>query len=105
MASTPTDAGAAAEVAPGVHLERLALRVAGLDEAAAVALARLVAQRLAPGLLRVPGAAGLDSLKVEVRAEAVAAVAPDQLAERIVDQIGRALARAGASDDTGAVAP
>ncbi len=78
---------------PGdVRVGRLALRVAGLDEDAARALARLVAEGLAPGLLRPAGIAGLDSLRVEVRAEA-GDDTPDLLARRIVGEIGRVLAR------------
>jgi hypothetical protein len=76
--------------APRVSIERLSLRVAGLDEQAAGELARLVAQRLAPGLLRPAGLAGLDRLALEVKD---APGDPDLLARRIVDAIGRALAR------------
>jgi glycine cleavage system aminomethyltransferase T len=75
-----------------VHVGRLALRVAGLDEDAARALARLVAEGLAPGVLRPAGIAGLDSLRVEVEA-AAGADTPDLLARRIVGEIGRVLAR------------
>ena len=53
-----------------VHIDRLVLRVAGLDEDAARALARLVAEGLAPGMLRPAGTAGLDSLRLEVTAAA-----------------------------------
>ena len=76
-----------------VHIDRLALRVAGLDEDAARALARLVAEGLAPGMLRPAGLAGLDSLRVEVQAGAADQGQPDLLARRIVDEIGRVLAR------------
>ena len=81
--------------APGgeVHIDRLALRAAGLDEDAARALARLVAVGLAPGVLRPAGLAGLDSLRVEVQAGTGGQDRPDLLAWRIVDEIGRALAR------------
>jgi hypothetical protein len=75
-----------------VHIDRLALRVAGIDEDAARALARLVAEGLAPGMLRPAGIAGLDSLRVEVPA-AGQPETPDVLAQRIVDEIGRVLAR------------
>jgi len=83
------DAGSADDIRIG----RLALRVAGLDEDAARVLARLVAERLTPGLLRPPGLAGLDSLHVEVQAGAAEHSDPDALAQRIVDGIGRVLAR------------
>jgi hypothetical protein len=103
---TPSATPAAAPAAPAgggahpdadVHIERLALRVAGLDEDAACALARLVAEGLAPGLLRSAGIAGLDSLKVEVKAGAADKDKPDVLARRIVDAVGRVLATDRAS--------
>lgn len=78
------------DTAPKVSIERLSLRVAGLDERAAAELARLVAERLAPGLLRPAGLAGLDRLELQVQD---ASVDPDLLARRIVDAIGRELAR------------
>jgi hypothetical protein len=76
-----------------VHIDRLALRVAGLDEDAARSLARLVATGLAPGLLGSAGIAGLDSLHVEVKAGAGERDDPDALARRIVAEVGRVLAR------------
>jgi len=76
-----------------VHIDRLALRVAGLDEDAARALARLVAEGLAPGVLRPAGLAGLDSLQVEVKTGDADQGQPELLARRIVDEIGRVLAR------------
>ena len=86
----PVPAGPAGDV----HIDRLALRVAGLDEDAARALARLVAEGLAPGLLRPAGAAGLELI---CRSRSTASAAdqgnPDLLARRIVDEIGRVLAR------------
>jgi hypothetical protein len=75
-----------------IHVDRLALRVAGLDEDAARALARLVAEGLTPGMLRGAGIAGLDSLRVEVPADTEDGT-PDLLARRILDEIGRVLAR------------
>jgi hypothetical protein len=85
----PRDAGPAGDVQIG----RLALRAAGLDEGAARLLARLVAEGLTPGLLRPAGLAGLDSLRLEVRASAADQRRPDLLARRIIDEIGRVLAR------------
>jgi hypothetical protein len=85
----PGDAGPAGEV----RIDRLALRAAGLDEGAARLLARLVAESLTPGLLRPAGLAGLDFLRVEVQATAADQGKPDLLARRIVDEIGRVLAR------------
>jgi hypothetical protein len=86
------DPGTGAEV----HIDRLALRVAGLDEDAARALARLVAQGLAPGVLRPAGLAGLDSLQVKVTTGDADQGQPELLARRIVDEIGRVLAGDGA---------
>jgi hypothetical protein len=74
-----------------VHIDRLALRVSGLDEGAARALARLVAERLAAGLLRPAGAAGLDSLTIEVTPGDTDRAGPDALARHIADQVRRAL--------------
>ena len=76
-----------------IHIERLALRVAGLDEDAAGTLARLVAERLAPSLLQLPGLAGVESLRVAVQAAATEQGSPDLLAQRIADEIGCVLAR------------
>jgi hypothetical protein len=86
------DAAAGPDAAGDVHIDRLVLRVAGLDEDAARALARLVAEGLAPGMFRSAGIAGLDSLRLEVTAAADQG-GPDLLARRIVDEIGRVLAR------------
>jgi hypothetical protein len=91
-----------------VHVERLLLRVAGLDEQAAQALAQRVAEGLAPSLGRVSAGAGLDHLRVQVPAGAAAGGAhpdaggahpgaggetPEQLAQRIVARVARMLAR------------
>ena len=90
------DGGPAARDAD-VRIDRLALRATGLDEGAAHLLARLVAEGLAPGLLRSAGLAGIDSLRVEIKADAAEQGHPDLLAQRIVDAIGRVLARDRAS--------
>ncbi|HTW98473.1 MAG TPA: hypothetical protein VMD59_06840 [Acidimicrobiales bacterium] len=82
--------GAASGQGGDVHVDRLTLRVAGLDEDAARSLARLVAEGLAPGLLRSAGTAGLDRLRVRVTTDQRA---PDLLARRIVAEAGRVLAR------------
>jgi hypothetical protein len=86
-----------------VHVERLLLRVAGLDEQAAQALAQRVAEGLAPSLGRVSAGAGLDHLRVQVPAGAAAGAGgahpdaggetPEQLAQRIVARVARMLAR------------
>jgi hypothetical protein len=82
-------------VSPGgeVRIDRLALRAAGLDEDAARMLARLVAEGLTPGLLRPAGPGGPASLRIEVRADAAEQGKPDLLAQRIIGEIGRVLAR------------
>jgi hypothetical protein len=85
-----------------VHVERLSLRVAGLDEDAARVLSRLVAEGLAPVLGRASAGTGLDHLQVEVVpaepgsagiAGAGGGASPEELAARIVERIGRVLAR------------
>jgi hypothetical protein len=74
-----------------VRISRLALRVAGLDSDAATALARLVAQGLAPGMLAQPGTAALDVLRVEVRPTVAEHGCPDLLARSIIVRIQEAL--------------
>jgi hypothetical protein len=86
-------AGRPSAGAGDINIDRLALRVAGLDEDAAGTLARLVAERLAPSLLQRPGLAGVESLRVAVQAAGTEQGNPDLLAQRIVDEIGRVLAR------------
>ena len=88
-----------------VHVGRLALRVAGLEEGAARTLARLVAEKLAATLSPSAGAARLDSLRAEVRLSAGDENKPDILAQQIADQVSRALARTGTAGgpDTGVV--
>lgn len=93
MSPPPPSPGAGGDV----HVDRLALRVSGLDENAARTLARLVAERLTADLLRPTGAAGLDSLQVEVKLRDTDQIEPDALAQRIAGQVGRALARDRAS--------
>lgn len=80
-----------------VRIDRIALRAAGLDEDAARSLARLVAEGLAPGLPRPGVLTGVDALRVEVQAGAAEQTNPDLLAQRIISEIGRALARDRAS--------
>ncbi len=91
----------AAEAAGDVRIGRLALRVAGLDEDAARTLALLVAEGLTPGMLHPAGIAGLDRLRVEVTAGAAGQATPELLARRIVDEIGRVLARSRAPGGAG----
>jgi hypothetical protein len=76
-----------------VRVDRLALRVTGLDEGAARTLARLVAEKLAAGLPPLTGSASLGSLRAEVQLGAGEEAGPDVMAGRIADQVGRLLAR------------
>lgn len=76
-----------------VRIDRLALRVAGLDEGAARELGRLVARGLAAGVFLPAGAGTLDSVAVQVQAGAADQASPDLLARRIAGEIGRVLAR------------
>jgi hypothetical protein len=86
---------------PALTIERLRLRAAGLDEAAARTLARLVAARLSPGLLRPPGGAGVGAGDVRVRVAARGGDTPEQLAERTAAAIAAALARGTSGVDAG----
>jgi hypothetical protein len=95
---TPPAARADADwPADDIHIDRLALRVTGLDEDAARELAYLVAAGLTPGMLRAAGDAGLGSLRVTATAEPADQNQPDRLARRIVSELGRVLARDRAS--------
>jgi len=76
-----------------VDIDRLRLVVSGLDVGAAEVFARLVAEGLAAGLVRSPGTAGLDSLHLEVAVNPGDAGEPAAIARRVVDEVGRALAR------------
>lgn len=89
-----SSAGRAGAGAGEVHVDRILLRVAGLDEGAARELARLVAEGLAPGLLASAAGPGF---RVVVAADAAERDPPDLLARRIVGEIGRVLARDRAS--------
>jgi PPE-repeat protein len=56
---------------PNIRIDRLSLRVTGLDEDAARDLARLVAEGLAAGEFRTMSATGLDHLSVSVNTGSV----------------------------------
>jgi hypothetical protein len=77
-------------VSAEVRIERLALRVAGLDQDGARALARLVAEALAAELTAAGVNARREYLHLEVSADTGN---PELLARRIVGEIGRALGR------------
>ena len=72
-------------------IDRLRLRVAGLDEGAARHLATLVGEGLAPALQLPIGSTAIETLRVEIAAHT--GEGPGLLSRRIVDAIGRALAR------------
>ncbi len=80
-------------------IERLRLRVAGLDVGAARHLATLVGEGLAPSLQLPIGSTAIETLRVEVAAHTEEA--PELLSRRIVDAIGRALARDRAPAEAG----
>jgi hypothetical protein len=77
------------DISGHLHIDRLRLRVQGLDEDAARVLGRLVAENLAYDLRLPVGAGVIDSLKLEVAD--VPGAAPDELARQIAMTIGRAL--------------
>ncbi len=82
---------AGARPGPQLSIGRLRLRAAGLDEGAARELARRVAEGLAASLHLPPGVTALEALRVEVTSGPDDT--PDILSRRIVDAVGRALAR------------
>jgi hypothetical protein len=71
-----------------VHIEKLRLSAAGLGEDAARHLAELVAERLAASEFPATGSPAIASLRVRVKDDQD----QDELARRIVDEIGRELA-------------
>jgi hypothetical protein len=84
----------AGDTAGRLTIERLRLRAAGLDEGAAHRLATLVGEALAPSLQLPVGSTAIQTLHVEVAAHT--GDCPETLSSRIVEAIGRALARDGA---------
>ena len=79
------------DAASRLTIDRLRLRAAGLDEGAARHLATLVGRALAPALQLPAGSTVIETLRVEVAAHG--AEGPELLSRRIVDAVGRALAR------------
>lgn len=73
---------------PEVHIDRLTLRVTGLDEGAARTLARLVAE----GLALHGTADDLGRVRIQVTDDAAEQGRPDLLARRIAGELGRVLA-------------
>jgi hypothetical protein len=86
---------------PTAHIDRLGLCVTGLDQAAARTLARLVAEGLAPDLVRTAATAGLGRLQIEVTASAADQARPDLLARRITSELSRVLAHGHGSGVAG----
>jgi hypothetical protein len=91
--SQPATAGphAADPAGPRLTIERLRLRATGLDQGAARHLATLIGEGLAPSLQLPVGSMAIDTLQVDVPAHA--GESPELLSRRIVDAVGRAIAR------------
>lgn len=87
----PANRPSTGDGAPRLTIERLRLRAAGLDEGAARHLATLVGEGLAPSLALPVGASSIHTLDVEVAAHPGDSV--ELLSRRIIEAIGRALAR------------
>jgi hypothetical protein len=79
-----------------VTIDRISLRVTGMDPLEAKALARAVAQRLAPALALAPGEASIPRLHVEVAARR--GERPDELAARAVARLAPLINRASAAE-------
>jgi hypothetical protein len=86
--SQPVPTGPAA---PSLTIDRLRLRAAGLEEGAARHLATLIGEALVPSLQLPVGSTAIDTLRVDVPAHS--GESPELLSRRIVDAIGRAIAR------------
>jgi len=85
----PVDPGSAGRE-PETRIDRLALRVTGLDDAAARALARLVADGIAPGLPKLAGG-DLGRVRLRVTASAAQQGRPELLAQLIAGELSRVL--------------
>ena len=68
-----------------VEIDRISIRVPGVERDLGRRLGQLVAERLAPSLQLGPGEASLDRLQVEVTARP--AESPESLAARIAAQV------------------
>lgn len=80
--------------APEITIERLSLRVSGIDAEQAQRLARLVAARLAPAVALGPAEGSLEHLHVAL--EARAGEREEVLAGRIVERLAPLIGGAGA---------
>jgi hypothetical protein len=88
--------GQAQTLAGRVEIERISLRVTGMDPIEARALARAIAAGLAPTLSLAPGEASLDHLRVEVQAKP--GDDRDALARRAVARLAPLINRVGPSE-------
>ena len=77
----------------GVHVDRIRLRMNGIERIDPEALARTIAARLAPTLVLAPGEAAIDSLRVEI--EAQDGDDHDAVAERAVARLAPLINRVG----------
>lgn len=96
-ATTGGGAGGEAQTPGGqIEVDRISLRVTGMDPIDAKALARAVAAGLAPTLSLAPGEASMDRLRVEVQAKA----GDDQeaLARRAVSRLAPLINRVDPSE-------
>jgi hypothetical protein len=76
-----------------VQVDRIRLRMNGIERIDPEALARAIATRLAPTLLLAPGQGAIDSLRVEVHAQD--GDDHDALAERTVIRLAPLINRVG----------
>lgn len=79
-----------------VNIDRISLRVTGMDPIDARALAQAIATGLAPTLALAPGEAALDRLRVEVQAKH--GEKPEVLAARAVARLAPLLNRVDAGE-------
>jgi hypothetical protein len=77
----------------GVRVDRISVRMNGIERIDPEALAQALAARLAPTLLLAPGQAAIDSLRVELEAED--GDDHDALAARAVARLAPLINRAG----------
>jgi hypothetical protein len=98
MAGGPAAVGGGQSQAAGgrVEIDRISLRVTGMDPIDARTLAQAIAAGLAPTLSLAPGEASLDRLRVEVQARA--GEDQDALARRAVARLAPLINRVDPSE-------
>ena len=79
-------------MSPDVQIDRISLRVPGVDSELGKRLGQLVAEQLAPSLQLGPGQASLERLHVELTAQPSESM--ESLAERIAAQVALQLGAA-----------